>query len=256
MRLKNKVALITGAATGVAGELMGFGGAGAWMFAREGARVAIGDVDDERGETSARQLREQGHEALFIRLDVTQEQAWIEAIQTTISSFGKLDVLVNNAGLSDGHPVAETTEAIWDAQMNVHAKGAMFGIKHATGAMCDAGGGSIINISSINALIGSPSTAAYDAAKAAIRALTKSSAVQLAKDKIRVNAICPGYAWTPMTESSFSISETYQSRVARVPMARMANADDIAHGMVYLASDESAYVTGADLVIDGGMTAQ
>ena len=256
MRLQGKVALITGAAAGIEGELMGFGGAAAWMFVREGARIAIGDIDAQRGEKTVQQMREQGHDARFVHLDVTREQAWIDTIRMVVDTFGELNVLVNNAGTNDNHTVEETTEAVWDAQMNVHAKGTLFGTKHAIAPMRKAGGGSIINISSINALIGSPRTAAYDAAKAAVRVLTKSAAVQLAVDKIRVNSVHPGYAWTPMTEANFSIPEHYEWRVAKVPMGRMASADDIAYGIVYLASDESAYVTGSELVIDGGMTAQ
>ena len=256
MRLKDKVALITGAATGIEGQLMGFGGATAWRFVREGARVVLTDIDVERGEETSHQIRDEGHHALFLRLDVTSEQDWITAVKTTVETFGKLDVLVNNAGTSGGlRTVVETTEDEWHEQMEVHAKGAFLGTKHALPAMQRAGGGSIINISSINALIGSRTTTAYDAAKAAMRQLTKSTAIQFAKQGIRANSVHPGYATTPMTEVLFQ-SANLESRLARVPMGRLANADDVAWGILYLASNESAFVTGSELVIDGGMTAQ
>ena len=257
MRLKNKVILITGAASGIDGELMGFGGAAAWLCVREGAQVVITDIDETRGRETVAGMKKQGHVAEFKNLDVTVEQNWIDVIGQSAERFGHLDVLVNNAGTGGvSRSVAETTEVQWDEQMDVHAKGAFLGSKHVIPHMIEIGGGSIINISSINGLIASPDSTAYDAAKAAVRHLTKSTAVQYAQHNIRANSIHPGYAWTPMTETSFSQTENYERRVARVPMGKMANADDIAWGIVYLASDESAYVTGSELVIDGGLTAQ
>ena len=256
MRLEGKVALISGAAAGLRGELMGFGGASAWMFLREGARVMLGDINEELGERSASQMRDDGYDAAFVRLDVTREQDWIDAVKATVDAFGKLDVLVNNAGIGGQQNVEDTTVEIWDGQMNVHAKGAFLGMKHARPEMRRAGGGSIVNISSINGLIGSPTSTAYHAAKAAVRLLTKNAAMQYAGESIRVNSVHPGYALTPMTESSFSVQEHFDSRVALVPMGRMCSADEIANGILYLASDESSFVTGSELVIDGGMTAQ
>ena len=256
MRLDGKVALITGAASGVRGELMGFGGAGAWLFAKEGAKVVVSDIDEERGDQTASQIREDGGEAIFVKLDTTREEDWTNAVQVTISSFGKLDVLVNNAGIGGRQTVEETTEGMWDAQMNVNAKGAFLGTKHAVPAMRKAGGGSIVNISSILGLVGSPSSAAYSASKGAIRLFTKATAIQYATDNIRANSVHPGYALTPMTEKSFSISDVGPLRLSRIPAGRFANADDIAYGLLYLASDESSFVTGSELVIDGGATAQ
>ena len=256
MRLEGKVALISGAAAGVRGELMGFGGASAWMFLREGARVMLGDINEELGERSASQMRDDGYQARFVRLDVTREQDWIDAVKATVDAFGRLDVLVNNAGTGAQQNVEDTTVEIWDGQMNVHAKGAFLGMKHAIPEMRRAGGGSIVNISSINGLVGSPTSTAYHAAKGAVRLLTKNAAMQYAKDNIRVNSVHPGYAWTPLTEKNFSKQEHFDARVARVPMGRMGYADDIANGILYLASDESSFVTGSELVIDGGMTAQ
>ena len=256
MRLEGKVALISGAAAGVRGELMGFGGASAWMFLREGARVMLGDINEELGERSASQMRDDGYDARFVRLDVTREQDWVDAVKATVDAFGKLDVLVNNAGTGAQQNVEDTTVEIWDGQMNVHAKGAFLGMKHAIPEMRRAGGGSIVNISSINGLVGSPTSTAYHAAKAAVRLLTKNAALQYAGENIRVNSVHPGYAWTPLTERNFSIQAHFDERVARVPMGRICSADEIANGILYLASDESSFVTGSELVIDGGVTAQ
>jgi NAD(P)-dependent dehydrogenase (short-subunit alcohol dehydrogenase family) len=255
MRLEGKVALISGGAHGVKGELMGFGGASAWLFVREGAKVVLGDIAEVDGQRTAAQIRDEGGEAIFVKLDVTSEEDWQAAVQATLSNFGRLDVLVNNAGTGGGQTVEDTTEEIWDGQMNVHAKGVFLGTKHAIPAMRKTGGGSIVNISSIYGLVGSAGSTAYHAAKGAIRIFTKSAAIQHSGDHIRVNSVHPGFATTPMTAASQD-----QDRRAwiteRIPMGRFGSADEIAQGILYLASDESSFVTGSELVIDGGTTAQ
>ena len=256
MRLKGKVALITGAAAGIKGEVMGFGGASAWMFAREGAKVVLCDIKEERGVKSVAQLRENGHDALFIPLDVRDEEQWKRAIAQTIKAYGKLNVLVNNAGQGYMENVEHTTLEIWQHEMDVHAKGTFLGTKHAIPEMRKAGGGSIINISSIYGLVGSTTSAAYHAAKGAIRIFTKATAIQYAKDNIRANSVHPGYSVTPMTQKTLSNPELVQFYTSKVPMGRFGTADEIANGILFLASDESSYVTGSELVIDGGMTAQ
>jgi cyclopentanol dehydrogenase len=177
MRLAGKVALITGAAAGVEGELMGFGGAAARLFAREGARVVLTDIKEEMGRKAADQIQAQGGEALFLRHDVTSEEDWQEVIHTAVARFGTLNVLVNNAGTGARFTVEETTVEVWNAQMDVHAKGAFLGTKHAIPVMRQAGGGSIINVSSIYGLVGSPTSTAYHAAKGAIRLFTKAAAI-------------------------------------------------------------------------------
>ena len=257
MRLANKVAIITGAAAGVEGQLMGFGGSAARMFAAEGASVVLTDIKEEMGETTAAQIRENGGEAVFLPHDVTSEDQWIKVIRETVSRYGKIDVLVNNAGTGARTTVEETTAAAWDGQMDVHAKGAFLGTKHAIPEMRRAGGGSIINVSSIYGLVGSPTSTAYHAAKGAIRLFTKSVAVQYAGENIRVNSVHPGYCWTPLTDPSYSHDEGRRDwSMGQIPMGRLGNADDIAYGILYLASDESSFVTGSELVIDGGTTAQ
>ncbi len=235
---------------------MGFGGASAWLFVKEGAKVVLSDIKEELGEKAAQQIRESGGDAVFVRLDVTNEHDWISAVQATVSTFGKLDVLVNNAGTGARFTVEDTTEEVWDSQMNVHAKGVFLGTKHAIPEMRKAGGGSIINVSSIYGLVGSPASTAYHAAKGAIRLFTKSAAMQYARDNIRVNSVHPGYCETPLTAESYKDQDYVDWLVDRIPMNRIGNADNIAHGIVYLASDESSFVTGSELVIDGGVTAQ
>lgn len=177
-------------------------------------------------------------------------------MQTTVSTFGRLDILVNNAGTSARTTVEETTEEIWDAQMDVHAKGVFLGTKHAIPEMRKVGGGSIINVSSMYGIVGSPTVTAYHAAKGASRIFTKSAAIQYAKENIRVNSVHPGYAETPLTNEYFSDPERRQWLLDRTPMGRLGRANDIANGILYLASDESSYVTGSELIIDGGVTAQ
>ncbi len=258
MRLEGKVALITGAAAGVEGELMGFGGAAARMFAQEGAKVVITDIKEEMGQRTCAEIRENGGDVLFLRQDVTSEPEWVETIQTVVNTYGKLDVLVNNAGTPGGpDTVEDTTAQAWDGQMEVHAKGVFLGTKHAIPEMRKVGGGSIINISSIYGLVGSPGATAYHAAKGAIRLFTKSAAIQYAKDNIRVNSVHPGYAHTPLTDGLYGSDPNRREwALSRIPLRRLGKADDIAFGILYLASDESSFVTGAELVIDGGTTAE
>ena len=256
MRLDGKVALISGAASGVAGELMGFGGAAARMFCQEGAKVILGDINTEGGERTAAQIRAAGGDAQFVRLDVTREDDWIDAVAAAVGAYGRLDILVNNAGTGARYTVEETTEAAWDGQIDVHAKGTFLGTKHAVPEMLKAGGGAIVNISSIYGIVGSPTSTAYHAAKGAIRLITKSAAIQYAGDNIRVNSIHPGYCRTPLTDGSYQNERHFAWINERIPIGRVGSADDIAYGIVFLASDESSFITGAELVIDGGTTAQ
>jgi NAD(P)-dependent dehydrogenase (short-subunit alcohol dehydrogenase family) len=256
LRLEGKVALLTGAATRIEGELMGFAGASAWRFVREGARAVLTDVDEEAGETAAAQIRAQGGDAAFVRLDVTRESEWAEAVRAVVSRYNRLDILVNSAGTTARHDVEHTSVDAWDGQMAVHATGSFLGIKHCAPEMRRSGAGSVINISSIAGMVGSTTSTAYHAAKGAVRLLTKAAAVRYAGDGIRVNSVHPGYADTPLTREIFSDPKLLAERLASVPMGRLATADEVAGCILFLASDESSYVTGAELVIDGGVTAQ
>ena len=255
MRLPGKVALITGAAAGIPGELMGFGGATAWLFVREGAKVVLADIQDELGERSAAAIRASGGEALYTHLDVAEEVDWERAIRATVGAFGRLDILVNNAGGAARGKVEDTTVEMWDRALAVHARGTFLGTKHAIPELRRAGGGSIVNVSSIYGLVGSAGSTAYHTAKGAVRLFTKAAAVQYAPERIRVNSVHPGYAQTPLTRDLLADPTRRQWMVDRTPLGRLGRAEDIAHGILYLASDESAFVTGAELVIDGGTTA-
>ena len=256
MRLQDKVALLTGAAAAIKGELMGFGGAAAHLFVREGAKVVLTDIRDELGQRAAAALRDQGADVLYRHLDVTSETDWKRAIDDTLTAFGRLDILFNNAGVAFPSKIENLTEETWDLELAVHAKGAFLGTKTAIPAMRRGGGGSIINTSSIMGIVGSPTTPAYSAAKGAIRLFTKSAALQYAKENIRVNSIHPGYATTPLTAERFSNPAINKLLIDKTPMGRLGTAKDIANGVLFLASDESAWMTGTELVIDGGMTAQ
>ena len=249
MRLEGKVALVSGGARGQ-------GAVEAKLFASEGAKVVIGDILDEQGRQIEAEIAKDGGDATYVHLDVTREADWQEAVRTTIEGYGKLDILVNNAGILIRKGVEETTGEDWDRIMDVNAKGVFLGTKAAIPAMRAAGGGSIINISSIAGMIGGPGSSAYTATKGAVRILTKSTAVQYAAEGIRCNSVHPGLIYTDMTRDTLDTPEGDRAWRARVPMGRLGNSDDVAKGVLFLASDESSYMTGSELVIDGGITAQ
>ncbi len=256
MRLEGKAALITGAAHGLDGVVMGFGGAAARIFAREGASVLVTDIDDQLGEQTVQQILDEGGTAAFLHHDVTDERQWADTVRGAVKQFDKLDILVNNAGTASRTKVDDTTVEEFDSQMAIHARGCFLGMRAAIPEMRKAGGGSIVNVGSVYSIIGSKSSTAYHAAKGAIVPLTKSAAVQYARENIRVNAVHPGFAVTPMTLGEYpDIHHLSPDERVRIPMQRLCTADEIAYGMLFLASDESSFVTGADLVIDGGMAA-
>jgi NAD(P)-dependent dehydrogenase (short-subunit alcohol dehydrogenase family) len=250
MRLAGKVALISGAARGM-------GAAEARLFAREGARVALGDVLETEGRAVEAEIVAKGGEAIFVRLDVSRESDWEQAVALTVQRFGKLDVLVNNAGIGAAGRVEDTTAEAWDRVMEVNAKGVFLGTRAAIPAMRRGGGGSIVNISSQLGLVGmDDSSPQYTASKGAVRLLTKTTALQYAREEIRCNSVHPGPIVTPMTERRRADPTVYRRMLSRIPLGRYGEPDEVAHGVLYLASDESAFVTGSELVIDGGWTAQ
>ena len=233
------------------------GAAEARMFAREGARVVIGDVLEAEGRQVAAEINEAGGECVFVYLDVTQESEWQRAVETAVTRFGKLDVLVNNAGILRHAGIEETSADDWDLTMNVNAKGVFLGTKAAIPEMRRAGGGSIINISSTAAFVGYyPGSAAYDSSKAAVHIFTKSTAIQYAKEGIRVNSVHPGSIDTAMSGERLINPERQREIEAKNPLGRTAHPDEVAYGVLFLASDESSFMTGSELVIDGGYTAQ
>jgi NAD(P)-dependent dehydrogenase (short-subunit alcohol dehydrogenase family) len=227
------------------------------MFVREGAAVVLGDVLDDEGKKVEAEIRANGGKATYVHLDVTRDTDWRAAVATAEQAYGKLNVLVNNAGILFRASIENTTEADWDRIMAVNVKGVFLGTKAAIPAMRRAGGGSIINISSVAGLVGSPqNTAAYSATKGAVRIFTKSTAIQHAKDKIRSNSVHPGPIATDMIKDSLDDKAAWEQRLRRLPMGRVGTAEEVAYGVIYLASDESSYMTGSELVIDGGTTAE
>ena len=227
------------------------------MFAGEGAKIIIGDILDDEGLKIESQIRELGGDATFVHLDVTQESDWDNAVKTAISSYGGLNVLVNNAGILIRKSIEDTTVEDWDRIMSINAKGVFLGTKAAIPALREAGGGSIINISSTAGLVSSSSgSASYTATKGAVRLFTKSTAIQYAKDGIRCNSVHPGPIETDMIHQSITDPDAMALRMEKLPMGRLGKPEEVANGVLYLASDESSFVTGSELVIDGGSTAQ
>ena len=248
MRLEGKVALISGGARGMGVEE-------ALLFAQEGAKVVVGDVLEEGRDVAA---SIPGGGAIFVRLDVTKEEDWRRAVSLAEEVYKKLDILVNNAGVSAVGGIEDTTPEEWDRVMEVNAKGVFLGTKYAIPAMQRAGGGSIINISSQLGIVAmSESSPQYIASKGAVRLLTKSTAIQYARDGIRCNSVHPGVIESPMTLPIMLDTESGRDEAAaRHPMGRIGQPEDIAYGVLFLASDEASFMTGSELVIDGGLTAQ
>ena len=249
MRLNNKAVLISGGARGM-------GSVEAKLFCSEGASVIIGDILEDEGRKIEAEINESGGVCIFVRLDVTSEEDWNSAVDLAVERFGKLDILINNAGIFPMESIEETTVKSWDKVIDVNAKGVFLGTKAAIPAMRTSGGGSIINLSSIAGLVGSAYSASYNATKGAVRLLTKSTAIQYAKDGIRANSIHPGLIDTLMASELLSDPELQIKRLASTPMGRTGTAEEIAYGALFLASDESSFMTGSELVIDGGFTAQ
>lgn len=255
-RLTGKVALVTGGASGIGAET-------ARRFAEHGAGVAVSDVNDVLGRQVADDIRAKGGNAAYFHLDTTDEAQWISVVRETVDRFSRLNVLANVAGLSGREADKKSTTKIedtglesWNAVMSVNATGVFLGIKHVVRPMREAGGGSIINVSSIYGIVGSVHGAAYHASKGAVRTLTKCAAIQYAGDRIRVNSVHPGFVDTPMTEAIHADPDLARTRLAATPLGRFGRPHDIAMGCLYLASDEAEWMTGAELVIDGGMIAQ
>lgn len=253
-RLDDKVAVITGGA-------LGLGRATALRMAQEGAAVAVCDLRLDDADALARDLVERGLQAAAWRLDVSRELEVQSVLSEVAERFGRIDILVNNAGVAGtDKPTDQLTEAEWDAVQAVNVKGVFFGVKHVIPHMRRAGGGSIINLSSIYGLVSAPDVPPYHASKGAVRLMTKTDALLYAPEKIRVNSVHPGFIWTPMVEGYLKaqgdLAEGRAAVSALHPLGHMGEPDDIAWGCVYLASDEAKFVTGAELVIDGGYTAR
>ena len=250
MRLQNKVALITGGSSGIGRE-------SAILFAREGALVVIADINDEAGEAAAVEIRDQGNEAVYCHANVANATDCEQMVAFAEKTFGKLDVLFNNAGImhsNDGDAVS-TEESVWDLTMNINVKGVFFGCKFGIPALQRAGGGSIINTASFVAHLGAATPQlAYTSSKGAVLAMTRELAVIHAREGIRVNALCPGPLRTELLMKFLNTDDKKQRRLVHVPMGRFGEAKEMAQAALYLASEESSYVTGTEFLVDGGIT--
>ena len=248
MRLEGKVALITGGGSGM-------GKVAAELFAGEGARVVVTDVNDEAGEATAAAI---GDAARYVHADVADERDVERMVAETTTAFGRLDILYNNAGIMplDDGSITDADGAIWDAVLGVNVKGVAYGCKHGIPAMLASGGGSIINVASFVAMMGAAtSQTAYTASKGAVLAMTREIAVEYARKGIRCNALCPGPIETPLLLALLSDDAKKQRRFVHIPMGRLGHADELAKAALFLASDDSSFMTGASLVVDGGITA-
>jgi NAD(P)-dependent dehydrogenase (short-subunit alcohol dehydrogenase family) len=253
-RVEGKVAIVTGGALGI-------GKASSLLLAKEGAKVAVTDILDKEGQEVVKEIKNNGGMALFWHLDVSNEKEVQKVFADIHNKLGKIDVLVNNAGIAGvSKPTHEITEEEWDKVMAVNVKGVFFCTKHVIPYMKKTGNGSIINLSSIYGIVSSPDVPPYHASKGAVRIMTKTDAFLYAKDKIRVNSVHPGFIWTPMVEnyakSQGNVEEVRKMLDSLHPIGHVGEPNDIAYGILYLASDESKFVTGSELVIDGGYTAR
>ncbi|MEZ4726882.1 MAG: glucose 1-dehydrogenase [Caldilineaceae bacterium] len=251
MRLENKVALITGAGSGIGRE-------SALLFAREGAAVVVVDVNDAGGAETVALVEGTGRKAVYVHADVSQAADCAKMVQVAEETYGKLNILFNNAGIMrhDDDDAVNTEEAVWDLTMNINLKGVYLGCKYGIPALRRAGGGSIINTASFVAIVGAATPQlAYTASKGGVLALTRELAVVHARENIRINALCPGPLRTELLMSFLNTPEKKQRRLVHVPMGRFGEAKEMAYAALYLASDESSYVTGTDFMVDGGLTA-
>lgn len=251
MRLEGKVALITGGASGM-------GKVAAALFAREGAKVVLTDVADDQGEATAEEIRRAGGEAAYVHADVSREADAEAMVDAAVERFGGLHVLYNNAGvmLPEDGSVDATEERVWDITLGVNVKGVAFGCKYGVPAMIASGGGSIVNVASFVAWMGAAtSQTAYTSSKGAVLAMTREIAVEYARRGVRCNALCPGPIETPLLMQLLSDDAKRQRRFVHIPMGRLGQAEELAKAALFLASDDSSFMTGASLIVDGGITA-
>jgi NAD(P)-dependent dehydrogenase (short-subunit alcohol dehydrogenase family) len=250
-RLDGKVAVITGAGNGM-------GRCAAELFATEGARVVVADFDEALGTAAVDAITTAGGEADFVRVDVADSDQVAAMVRFAVQRFGGLHVLYNNAGIfpADDGGVTETPESTWERVMDVNLKGVWLGCKHGVPAMVDSGGGSIVNVASFVALMGAATAQiAYTASKGGVLSMTREIAVEYARQGVRANSLCPGPIATPMLEELMSDPARRQRRLVHIPMGRLGRAEELARAALFLASDDSSFMTGAQLVVDGGITA-
>lgn len=252
-KLEGKVALITGAGSGI-------GRATTILFAKNGAKVVVVDVDSQEGEETVKMIRDAGGDTIFVQADVSKATDTEKMIKITVEKYGKLDIIFNNAGILTGGPLIDTTEETWDRVIDVNLKGVFLGSKYAVAQMMKQGGGVIINTASECGHSGFPNLSAYCASKAGVHVLTKAMAAELARYNIRVNSVSPARVYTPMHARRWAVLPKEEAERKRkimaesIPIGRMGKPEDVAYAVLYLASDEASFVTGADLPVDGGAT--
>ena len=250
MRLEGKVAIITGGAHGM-------GAVEAILFAKEGAKVVVADIREDDARKVEAEIAEAGGEAMVVILDVSKEDQWEQAIADVIAKFGKLDILVNNAGISGSGEKDFGSTAAWDQLMDINAKSVFLGMKHAIPEMEKVGGGAIVNISSISGMVGQSYVhPGYNASKGAVRLVTKAAAIQHAKSGIRVNSVHPGSMPPMLTSGARGDGGSQDARMAAIPMGREGQPIEVANAVLFMASDEASYITGTELMVDGGFTAR
>jgi|TARA_B110000116_G_scaffold10053_1_gene8372 NAD(P)-dependent dehydrogenase (short-subunit alcohol dehydrogenase family) len=250
MRLEGKVAIITGGAHGM-------GAVEAILFAKEGAKVVVADIREDDARKVEAEIAEAGGEAMVVILDVSKEDQWEQAIADVIAKFGKLDILVNNAGISGSGEKDFGSTAAWDQLMDINAKSVFLGMKHAIPEMEKVRGGAIVNISSISGMVGQSYVhPGYNASKGAVRLVTKAAAVQHAKSGIRVNSVHPGSMPPMLTSGARGDGGSQDARMAAIPMGREGQPIEVANAVLFMASDEASYITGTELMVDGGFTAR
>lgn len=243
-KLQNKVALITGGASGI-------GAATARLFVQEGAKVVLADLNEEKGKAFEAELKTQGAEAVFVKANITSEEEVASLFKRAIEAFGKVDIVFNNAGIGRVQPSHELEYSEWRNTVNVDLDGVFLVARESIREMLKAGGGTIVNTASMYGWVGSPGSAAYNAAKGGVINLTRSLALEYADQNIRVNALCPGFIDTPIIPE-----ENKKELASMTPMKRLGQADEMATAVLFLASDDSSYMTGGSLIVDGGYTAQ
>ncbi len=249
-RLQDKATIITGGSSGI-------GAATAQLFASEGAQVYLCDIQDEKGNLVCEEIIKEGGKATYLHLDVSSENEWTKTLTKVVDLNGRVDVLVNNAGIGGGlNNIEDYSVDQWDKTMAVNATGVFLGTKCVATVMRKTGGGSIINISSVYGLVGVNRGASYSASKGAVRIFTKAASVQYSADNIRVNSVHPGFIDTPQAATLLRNKEVRDHLIDLTPVGRIGTVDDVKYGILYLASDESAYMTGSEFVIDGGITAR
>ena len=254
-RFEGKVALLTGSASSLKGERMGFGGCTAWKMLEEGAKVVITDIQDDKGNVSVEQMRSEGHDAMYAHLDVLDEANWADVVDRIVVGYGRLDILVNLAGAQDRGTLYEVDVDEWRKVMEISTTGILLGTRAVIPPMTETGGGAIVNLSSMAGKFAGEYGSAYAMSRAGMLHFTRASAIQLAKFGIRCNSVLPGWVHTPFTEHIYEVDSERDWRSERVPLGRWGEPEEIANAVCFLASDEASYITGSELLVDGGVTA-